>query len=73
MFEAAPCLNPHKQELHGWGKLFYSGSWLLLAIWFIWGEIELQEIVNENFNCAYIHHYRTWVQAFPSPFSSMDS
>ena len=22
---------------------------------------------------AYIHHYRNWVQAFPSPFSSMDS
>ncbi|MFQ6652987.1 hypothetical protein Gotur_024610 [Gossypium turneri] len=21
---------------HGWGKLFYSG-WFLLAIWFIWG------------------------------------
>lgn len=26
-----------------------------------------------NFNCAYIHHCRNWVQAFPSPFSSMDS
>lgn len=48
------------------------------------GEIELQEIVNSlintqmynspgNPNCAYIHHCRNWVQAFPSPFSSMDS
>ncbi|KAG9455505.1 hypothetical protein H6P81_000013 [Aristolochia fimbriata] len=35
---------------HGWGKLFYSGSWFLLAIWFIRGEIELQEIVNGLIN-----------------------
>ncbi|KAJ6968930.1 hypothetical protein NC653_036795 [Populus alba x Populus x berolinensis] len=26
-----------------------------------------------NFNCTYIYHCRNWIQAFSSPFSSMDS
>ncbi|KAG5569002.1 hypothetical protein H5410_063962 [Solanum commersonii] len=39
---------------HGWGKLFYSGSWFLLAIWFI-GRLSFR---NSKWN---------WVQAFPTP------
>uniref|UniRef100_A0A1Y3BUC1 Uncharacterized protein n=1 Tax=Helianthus annuus TaxID=4232 RepID=A0A1Y3BUC1_HELAN len=58
--------------VHGFSWLYGSSG----------GEIELQEIVNGLINTQYItpqefqlrsyYHCRNWVQAFPSPFSSMD-
>ncbi|CAN1860649.1 NAD(P)H-quinone oxidoreductase subunit 2 B, chloroplastic, partial [Linum perenne] len=68
----------------GWGKLFYSGSWFLLAIWFVRGEIELQEIVNglintQMYNSPGISIALLFItvgigfKLSPAPLSSMDS
>ena len=60
------------------------GASSILVHGFSWLEIDFQEIVNGLLNTqmydflgisiALVHHHgRHWVQAFPSPFSSMDS
>ncbi|KAF3785671.1 NAD(P)H-quinone oxidoreductase subunit 2 B [Nymphaea thermarum] len=75
------CINSYFRRN---GMLLYFDLWFLLAIWFIWGRDQASrnsersyEYTNVqlpmNFDCAYIHHYRNWVQALPTPFSSMNS
>ena len=36
---------------YGWGKPFYSGSWFLLAIWFIRGRDQASK--NSEWSCQY--------------------